>query len=171
VPATVSDPVFTLARQPQAQLAAGQVLARKRLATAAIDVSDGLFASVKILAEVNAVGAVMESDVELSEPLMMICKKAGVSPFVLAQNWGDWCLLVAVKPKSVRAAQAALESNGCNVIRIGTLTPTPGELLVRDRHGEPKPWKGVDQERFTPRSWHGDGIDGHIAWMIEQSGE
>lgn len=169
VPLGVALPVFDLARKPKAQLKAGRLLASRRMATAAIDVSDGLFASVKILASANNAGAVMEPDITLSEPLMQICRAADVSPFQLAQNWGDWCLLVSVKPKNLPAASTLLRDHGIGFQRIGTLTPDAGAILIGRRDGPPIPWLGIDQERFTASSWTGDGIDAHIAWMVEQS--
>jgi thiamine-monophosphate kinase len=168
VPAHVAEPVFELARKPVAQLKAGQLLAQRRLATAAMDVSDGLFASVKILAETNGVGAVMEPDIRLSDPLMTICEAAGVSPFQLAQNWGDWCLLVAVKAKNVPSVGYLLGNHGIGVHRVGSLTSDPSRILVGGPDG-PQPWAGIDQERFTASSWQGDGIDAHIAWMQDRS--
>ncbi len=167
VPATISGPVFELARRPVAQLKAGKLLSR-RLASAAIDVSDGLFTSVKILAEASLCGATVTLDLRLSDELMTICEASGVSPFQLAQNWGDWCLLVAIPRKLLAAARALLDAKGLPHLLVGGLTPDRGSILVDGRNGTAE-WQGIDQERFTPSSWQGDGIDPHIAWMQEQS--
>lgn len=169
VSSDVSRPVFDLARKPHAQLKAGRLLATRRLATAAIDVSDGLYTSVKILADANRTGVVMEPDIVLSDSLMAICRSAEVSPFQLAQNWGDWCLLVAVRPKAETAVRSLLGGHFIGVHRVGTLTPEPDQILVAGPEGPPTDWLGIDQERFTGSSWQGDGIDAHIGWMQEQS--
>lgn len=169
VPDDVARPVFDLARKPKAQLEAGHLLASRRMATAAIDVSDGLFASVKILAAASNMGAVIEPNITLSEPLMEICRSAKVSPFQLAQNWGDWCILVSVKPKNLPGAGALLRGHSIGFQQIGTLTPDPAAILINCQDGPPVPWLGIDQERFTATSWTGDGIDAHIEWMVEQS--
>ena len=163
----VEAEVFRLARQPEAQPAAGRLLASRRLATAAIDVSDGLYAAVRVLAGANGTGATMTTDIRLSAELMQVCAASGVTPFRLAENWGDWCLLVAVKPKNVAPVVSTLGDD--LVTRVGRLTHDVGALLLEHADGSRTEWEGVDQQRFTSTSWQGDGIDTHLHWMLEQS--
>jgi len=160
--------IFERARKPVAQLQAGRLLAENGLAKASIDVSDGLFASVRLLASANGLGAVMEPEIELDDVLLRVCDQSGVSTFQLGQNWGDWCLLVAVCDQEAAPTEQRLRGEGFGARRVGTLTSETGQLLVRSENG-PEPWQGVDQERFTSSSWHGDGIDAHIRWMMAQS--
>lgn len=166
IPAEV-EAVFAMARRPRAQITAGTLLAELGLATAAIDVSDGLYAAVRILAGTNGLGARMAPKIELDPVVQRVGELCGVSSFQLGQNWGDWCLLVAVAPGSAEPAERLLDEHGIGVRRVGTLTDD-GALVV-GCGTDVRPWVGVDQERFTPRSWHGDGIDAHIALMKELS--
>lgn len=168
VPLDVRLQIWERARRPVAQLKAARLLARHNLAKAAIDVSDGLFAAVRLLAAANGLGAVMEPEIELDDVLEKVCEQSGVSSFQLGQNWGDWCLLVAVRPRQAAYTVRALRKRNFSARRVGTLTSDTDELMVRSENG-PTTWQGVDQERFTPRSWHGDSIDAHIRWMKEQS--
>lgn len=154
------DEVFHRARRPMAQVRAGQLLARSGLATAAIDVSDGLYAAVRILTSVNGLGADMRSDIEL-EPLPdRICKLARVSTFRLGQTWGDWSLLVAARSAEV---EHELAEAGISVREVGRLTAEPGRLRI-DSHPEPHRWDGIEQERFSATSWHGD-VEAEIGRM------
>lgn len=143
--------VWEKARMPRAQVPAGRLLARGGLATAAMDVSDGLYATVRTLCEVNGVGATMVTDVTLDPVLARVCAQAGVSRFDLAATWGDWCLLVAVAPDDVDAATAALAGESIPARVVGTLVD--GEAITLERGG---PWHGMAQERFSARSWRGD---------------
>lgn len=157
------------AREPTAQVEAGRILARRGLARAAIDVSDGLYAGVRTLCETNRLGALMESEIELDAVLRKICMQAKVSTFQLGQTWGDWSLLVAVRPRDVRAACRLLAAADIGVREVGRLTRAAGDLRVDDGGADPPPWDGVDQERFSERSWNGEGIDAAIQRMREAS--
>ncbi|GLZ34833.1 thiamine-monophosphate kinase [Lentzea sp. NBRC 105346] len=138
--------------KPQAQLKAGQLLASERLATSAMDVSDGLYASVRSICETNELGALMAPDIELDPLLMKVCSQAGLRPFSLAETWGDWSLLVTVRPEHVHRTQALLAALSIEAREIGVLTP----LAEGIRRGDPQtPWNGIAQERFSKRSWHG----------------
>lgn len=159
-PAETED-VVDRARRPVAQVAAGRLLAGRGLVRAAIDVSDGLFASVRILCEANGVGADLRSEIELDPVLRKVCDQAEVSTFKLGQTWGDWSLLVAVAPGDVDRARSALFRAGIGVRKIGCLTAEEGVLDIVDGTSKSR-WDGIDQERFTSNSWHGDGIEEYI---------
>ena len=89
---------------------------------------------------------------------------AGVSTFELGQTWGDWSLLVAVRPENVAPARAVLEGVDAGVRDVGALT---ANAEVLERAGQP--WEGVDQERFSRTSWHGAGVEAAVAAMQERS--
>ncbi|HEX5403049.1 MAG TPA: thiamine-phosphate kinase [Pseudonocardiaceae bacterium] len=162
LPAADAAVVLDRARRPMAQLAAGRLLAESGLAHAAMDVSDGLFATVRTLCETNAVGARMVTDVRLDPVLASVCDQSGVSRFDLAATWGDWCLLVAVGAADVTAVTAKLATESIPARVVGTLFD--GEGIALDGGG---PWHGVAQERFSPRSWHGADLD---RWMADLLG-
>ncbi|HEX3650357.1 MAG TPA: thiamine-phosphate kinase [Pseudonocardiaceae bacterium] len=148
------------ARRPKAQLVAGRLLAEAGFGRAAMDVSDGLFASVRALCEVNGVGARMTGDVRLDPVPAAVCRQAGVRPFDLAATWGDWCLLVAVRPRDVEMAQAKLAANSCTSQVVGELV-ADNEIML-----DTVPWQGMAQERFSTRSWHGGDLAGWLAAML-----
>ncbi|MGD9956473.1 MAG: thiamine-monophosphate kinase [Candidatus Nanopelagicales bacterium] len=165
----VAERIFARARRPIAQVTAGRLLAEHGYTRAALDLSDGLYAGVRILAETNRLGAHMEPKIDLDPVLVEVSAAAHVTTFQLGQNWGDWCLLVAVSRKNAAAAERLLRDRGIGVRQVGRLTREEGKLLVGPRGGE-EPWVGVEQERFSPTSWHGDGIEAHLRLMQERSG-
>jgi thiamine-monophosphate kinase len=93
-----------------------------------------------------------------------VCDQAGVSPFDLAQTWGDWCLLVAVAAADVDTALAKLAADSIAAQEIGMFV-RPSDGITVGASGERVPWRGVAQERFTDRSWHGDDDLGR--WMAD----
>lgn len=162
LPPAEHEEVFERARRPIAQLKAGQLLAGRGLVRAALDVSDGLYASVRILCQTNGLGADMQGDIALDPVLRKVCREAKVSRFQLGQTWGDWSLLVAVSSADVSRAEVLLTRAGIGVRVVGHLTAAAGEITVAEDDGRLVPWEGIDQERFSTSSWHGDGIDGYI---------
>ncbi|HEY3748954.1 MAG TPA: thiamine-phosphate kinase [Pseudonocardiaceae bacterium] len=154
--------VLERAKRPKAQLTAGRLLAESGLAHAAMDVSDGLFATVRTLCEANGIGARMATDVPLDPVLASVCGQSGVSQFDLGATWGDWCLLVALGAADLDAATAKLAAESIPARVVGTLVEAAGITL--DSGG---PWHGVAQERFSTRSWHGADLD---RWMADLLG-
>lgn len=148
------------AGRPIAQLEAGRRIARAGLATAALDLSDGLYAGVRLLAEVNSCGAALTGAMELDEPLRVLCDKAKMDPFQLGQTWGDWCLLIAAAPEAVDEVHSVVGKGSAQ--EIGVLTGRTGAIVMRNAQGGEAHWKGIDQERFSSTSWHGGRIDHYL---------
>jgi thiamine-monophosphate kinase len=165
LPEQLRKRLWDRASAPMAQLKAGRLLAWKGLAAAAVDVSDGLYSSVRLLAEANRLGAELNSEFELDSDLVKVCELAGLESFALGQTWGDWSLLVAVHPGHVEDAILALKMAELGVRRIGTLVDTHDDLQV-----DGVVWTGVDQERFSDRSWQGEGIDEKIQALQKNAG-
>ncbi|TNC22928.1 thiamine-phosphate kinase [Amycolatopsis alkalitolerans] len=144
--------------RPTAQLTAGRVLAESGAVRATMDVSDGLFATVRTLCEANDLGARIDEDIRLDPAVESVCEQAGVRPFDLAQTWGDWSLVAAVPAGSVEAVIAALAAEAVPAREIGELAAAGGGYVLTGPGGE-RPWQGIAQERFSSSSWHGDGLD------------
>ncbi|ADJ48475.1 thiamine monophosphate kinase [Amycolatopsis mediterranei S699] len=143
--------VWRRACRPTAQLKAGRVLAATGLARATMDVSDGLFATVRTLCEANGLGAAVTGEFELDEWPASVAEQCGLPPFALAQTWGDWGLVVAAGAGDVQRVTEALRGEGVAAQEIGTLT-ADGRLTSGP---ENTPWQGIAQERFSASSWHG----------------
>ncbi|WP_410655004.1 thiamine-phosphate kinase [Amycolatopsis sp. lyj-112] len=149
--------------RPMAQVLAGRMLATRSLARAAMDVSDGLFPTVRTLCDANGLGAMITTDIRLDDAPADVCAQAGLSPFDLAQAWGDWNLLVAARPEDVELIRKSLAAEGVSVHEIGGLTPREGGIQLAD--GDLiAPWQGIAQERFSATSWHG----GELPRLIDE---
>ncbi|MFF1612623.1 thiamine-monophosphate kinase [Amycolatopsis sp. NPDC058278] len=160
LPAAVRDEVWRRACRPMAQLKAGAVLAATGLARAAMDVSDGLFATVRTLCEINGLGAAVTGVFDLDEPVAEVAAQCGVPPFDLAQTWGDWGLVTVVCAADVDLVTKVLREEGVAAQEIGTLT-TDLQLAVGTA-----PWRGIAQERFSAGSWHGGELSTMLADVL-----
>jgi thiamine-monophosphate kinase len=158
--------VFDRALRPVAQTAAARALARTGQMRAAVDVSDGLYASVKSLCDSNGLGARIDRRVRLDSRVAGVCRQAGVDPFDLAQLWGDWTLLVATQPGAVDLVCELASEAGSPAQQVGCLTAD--RSIVLDGPGRLEPWEGYDQERFVSSSWHPDGLDGYLDRLLRR---
>jgi thiamine-monophosphate kinase len=171
LPAGLTNQVYDRARRPMAQLRGGRVLAASGLAHAAMDVSDGLYSSVRTLCETNGLGAVMRDRIKLDDVLAEICNQSKISTFQLGQTWGDWPLLIAVAPADVIKAERILKAARVPVREVGRLVADPDALLVEHGDGRTSNWVGLDQERFSTSSWHtrSDAVESQLIRMRELS--
>ena len=140
---TVSLPqaVFDAARlrleQPQPRVALGQALVG--VASAAIDISDGLLGDLRHVLQRSGVGAVVEAAPAAG---LLAARQAGFDPgferlLDLVLAGGDDYELAFTAPAPQRAAvEAAAAQAGTPVTRIGAIRAEPG-LRVLDASGAP----------------------------------
>ncbi|MDX6748738.1 thiamine-phosphate kinase [Geminicoccaceae bacterium 1502E] len=126
--ATTEDEALALAgryRTPQPRLALGEAL--RGIATAALDVSDGLLADLGHIMAASGVGALVDparlplSDAARAMPGAMDCALGGGD---------DYELLFAAPPAKEAEVKAAGHRIGLAVTRIGRLTAEPGLQLL-----------------------------------------
>ncbi len=120
-------------RRPMPRLALG--LALRGLATACIDVSDGLLLDAARLAEASGVGLAIE---EAALPLSDAARASGVTPAGLAAMGDDYELLFTAPTGQGAAVGTAARRAGVRIARIGQCLPEPG-LILRDASGRPRP--------------------------------
>ncbi len=127
VPAEVFDVARCRMEQPTPRVALGQAL--RGIATAAIDVSDGLLGDLGHVLRQSRVGATI--DTAVANELLGL---DGLSPgqrleFVLAGG-DDYELVFTATPSARDAVQAAAQRAGTAVTRIGRIESHPGLRLV-----------------------------------------
>lgn len=138
---------------PTPRVALGQAL--RGVASAALDVSDGLLGDLGHVLKSSRVGA--EIDVHITTDLLAsgalqesakgIFDAETMMPCALAG--GDDYELVFTAPAARRAAvQAASSASGTQVTRIGRITPAPG-LRLLDRTGQPLPGRFASFDHFA----------------------
>ena len=121
--------------QPTPRVALGQAL--RGVASAAIDVSDGLLGDLQHILEMSGVGAVIETGIAIN--LIAACASPAYSKSLISLNkkleyilaGGDDYELAFTAPVSARAAvQAASQQADTRVTRIGKIEQTAGLRLV-----------------------------------------
>ncbi len=99
LPETERQVVAAALLRPCPQLAAGQLLARHRLATAAIDLSDGVASDLAQICRQSQVGAMLTA-VPYPTAVQNVAEQLGVEPVKLALAGGeDYQLLFTVSPR------------------------------------------------------------------------
>jgi thiamine-monophosphate kinase len=119
---------------PTARVAVGREAAARGLATAMIDVSDGVLQDLGHLCEASGVGAVIEVPLlPLSDAYRTIL---GDGDWSLALTGGEDYELLFSAPPERRAAVAALaEQTGCPLTRIGQITAQTVGIRVNGPEG------------------------------------
>lgn len=127
-----ADYLISRHRLPTPRMAAGRTIAQSQLATAMIDLSDGLASDLGHLAEASRVGAVIAAGrVPLSPELRLLAQSLGRDPLTWALRGGeDYELLLTAPPDHVPALTSAIQSQGVLVTDIGEITAEPGLWLV-----------------------------------------
>jgi thiamine-monophosphate kinase len=135
--------LFRAFLDPSPRLELGALLARRKFASAMIDISDGLSVDMAHLCEESRVGAEIESSrVPLSAPL----KRAAKNPLAAALDGGeDFELLFTVRPRNV---PRVLElGRRFKLTEIGRIT-TGTKIMAVDSAGRKKPLKIRGYEHF-----------------------
>lgn len=147
VPAPRAQEVARLIRHqidPRPQLVLGSTLAAGSLASAAIDVSDGLARDLYRLCRASDVGATIEADrLPVDSALADLGPLAGLDPLAAALYGGEDFGLLFTVPKKKLAAVDRLAGTFA-LRRIGTIDDGAGVRLVRDGRRAPLPDAGFD---------------------------
>ncbi|NMG66486.1 thiamine-phosphate kinase [Azoarcus indigens] len=133
LPGSLRDRCLAALHRPVPRVELG--LALRGLASAMLDVSDGLLGDLGHILERSDVGAQVELDALPLPPLT----QHGIDP-VLARRCvlaggDDYELLFTAPPAQRDAIAAVAEHLALPLSRIGTTTATPGELLLRESDG------------------------------------
>lgn len=107
--------------QPEPRVGWGILLGEQRLATAMIDISDGLSSDLHHLCEESGVGAVVEAArLPIDTVVTEMCGRRALDPLMLALHGGeDYELLFSVAPEDVSRLPKRVD--GVSVTRIGEI--------------------------------------------------
>ena len=147
---------------PTARLTEGQLLAKGGLATAALDVSDGLSGDLRHLCRLSGVGVEVETArLPLSRACRWYAAQQRLDPFDLALTGGeDYELLFTVAPSNQEKVARLARRIGTRMTRIGTIRPRAFGINVRPGDGRlrPLPVLSYDHFRRTGGTTHKTGI-------------
>jgi thiamine-monophosphate kinase len=120
--------------RPTIRFDVGRKVAAHHLASAMIDVSDGLLQDLGHVCEESHVGAVVEA------PLLPL--SAGYRALIGEHDWSvaltggeDYELLFSVPAQHRAAVSALAQESDCMITRIGRIVPQVERLSVRDANG------------------------------------
>ncbi|HEV8618360.1 MAG TPA: thiamine-phosphate kinase, partial [Candidatus Udaeobacter sp.] len=130
---------------PQPRVGWGIVLGEERLATAMIDISDGLSSDLAHLCNQSGVGAVIDAaSLPLDDYVKQLCGRRALDPLALALHGGeDFELLFTVAPEN--AARLPKRVDGVLISRIGEVTDKAGAIRIHEKNRE---WE-LQPEGFT----------------------
>ena len=127
------DPMIRRHLYPEPRLELGQWLAKKRLASAMMDLSDGLSSDLPRLCAASGVGAHLESARIPRARNSDAARKLGLDPSNLALHGGDdYELLFTVPPQKAKSLPNAFQ--GIKLMPIGRITQEK-KLVVCDENG------------------------------------
>jgi len=122
---------------PEPRLALGQWLAERRLASAMMDLSDGLSSDLPRLCAASGVGARLERERIPPTQNRDAARKFGLDPMDLALNGGDdYELLFTVPPQKAKSLPRAFQ--GVRLTPIGRITQK-SKLVVCKENGRDRP--------------------------------
>lgn len=143
---------FLLARhlRPTARVDTGQWLNRGRLATAAIDVSDGLSGDLRHLCEDSKVGADIDAArIPVSAAGQAYARSVRQDPVQLALAGGeDYELLFTVSPRQRAVVERQANRRGVRITRIGTIRPRRTGMRLMSPDGSVRPLPITSYEHF-----------------------
>jgi thiamine-monophosphate kinase len=133
------DHVLIRQLRPEPRVGWGIVLGEERLATAMIDLSDGLSSDLNRLCEASGVGALIDSSLlPIDSRVVELCGRRALDPLQLALHGGeDFELLFTVKPAD--AARLPRRVDGVEIKQIGEITTGGVKILEGARVWELKP--------------------------------
>jgi thiamine-monophosphate kinase len=135
---------------PTARLAEGQWLSHERLATAAIDLSDGLSGDLRHICEESRVGAELDLDrIPISTACRRYATRRRLQPVRLALTGGeDYELLFTVSPRNRSTVERRARARGYQIACIGTIRPQRFGIQMTSRDGKTQPVPMTSYEHF-----------------------
>lgn len=128
---------------PKIPVTSGQALARRRIPSAMMDISDGLSTDLARLCDASGVGAQVRADSLPAVRVPSALRSRGIDPLALALHGGeDYGLLFTIPPKSVRRVRD-LAANA-QITHIGEITRERQVVLI-DRSNRTSP--------LSPKGW------------------
>jgi thiamine-monophosphate kinase len=133
---------------PVPRMAEGRAIARRKVASSMIDVSDGLLADLRHILDESGVGARLRLDqVPLSPSYCKALQRGSADYYTAALCGGeDYELLFTVPPEKEKNIAALRKTSGVPLTRIGEVTGKRGELKILDASGREVSYK---REGFT----------------------
>jgi thiamine-monophosphate kinase len=130
---------------PRPRLEAGRTIGEKGLATAMIDISDGLSTDMWHILSESRCGAVIQGAALPIHESVLPARAFGFDPLSLALNGGEeYELLFTVRPEDCRRVAEVSNALGIPITRVGEIVAGGGLQLERDGALEPVEASGYE---------------------------
>ncbi len=141
---------------PQARLTEGRLLAKERIPSAMIDISDGLLADLNHIMQQSRMGAEIVLDkIPVSPSLLRYAKGTQCDPMKHALSGGeDYELLFSVPEKKVKKLNGLIEINLISATRIGTIISRKKGLVLRKADGTLQKIRPLGYDHFKNGKKH-----------------
>lgn len=122
--------------RPSPRVGWGIVLGTEQLASAMIDISDGLSSDVNHLCTESRAGVVIDSaSIPIDSNVTRLCGRRALDPLALALHGGeDFELLFTVSPENVERLPKRVDGVAHSL--IGEVTDKAGEVRIREKNRE-----------------------------------
>lgn len=119
--------------RPQPRVGWGMVLGEQQLASAMIDLSDGLSSDLNHLCKESRVGATIDAAaIPLDENVRQLCGRRALDPLALALHGGeDFELLFTVSPENL--SRLPKKVDGVAISRVGEITDQAGSVKITEQ--------------------------------------
>jgi thiamine-monophosphate kinase len=136
--------------RPTARLGEGQWLNRAGLATAAIDLSDGLSGDLRHICDASRVGAEIDlSALPISPACSAYAESRRLCPLELALTGGeDYELLFTAPPAKHATLERQARTRGFHITRIGAIRPRRFGMRMKSADGAMRPIPMTSYEHF-----------------------
>jgi thiamine-monophosphate kinase len=147
------EPLIGAYLDPQPQLAAGRLLAREGLASACIDLSDGVATDLMHICQLSGVGArLAATDIPIPSGVRAVAQMIGKDPLELALQGGeDYQLMFTSSPDHVSHLPAVFKQTGLEVpSRVGEIVTGKEVLLITKEKEKIISGGGYEHFRLDP---------------------
>jgi len=134
-PASLGSHFIKAHNEPDPHITAGRAIGASRLASAMIDLSDGLLADLGHITEESGVGALLfENKIPLSRELKGLAGYADYSPLDFALSGGeDYVLLVTVPAKNIPEFERTCKKHGTPLLfQVGEIQEGKGIRIMHE---------------------------------------
>ncbi len=145
-------PLVRAYNRPSHRAMEGEEIARSGLATAMIDVSDGLLGDLGHICKESGVGALLyQEQLPVSRALRQACSQMGCDPldFVLSDS-DDYELIITCLPRDAQTlCRLISETRSVPAKQIGTITPDPNTMELVQQDGTRQPLNPSGWDHFA----------------------
>jgi thiamine-monophosphate kinase len=139
--------LFMRHHRPTPRVATGALLGQNELATAMIDISDGLVQDLGHICRASGVGATIHSDhLPLSAAYRALCGKDGIGPALSGGE--DYELLFCARRRDRARIEKLPARAGSAITRIGACAPGDPSVAVLDASGKALPIRISGHDHF-----------------------